>query len=229
MASGNQRESRASTAVLVGIGVASVVSGYIGSVLGPTLIMKHPAALIAIDARSRHLVLAVAVGISPWVYAVLAATRLLITDPAFFLLGRRHGNELPVILRRRLPMVAASLPVATRLMGRLGPLAVFLAPNAGISALAGASGMRARRFAATNLLGTVTRLVTLWWLAHRYQDTAMTVASWTSNNRVILAATAAFVVMAQVSRTGKLRRPDRKTLAGAPHESCEAPVDSYTL
>lgn len=215
MASGD-RAPRPSTPLLVVIGVTSIALGYLGSVLGPTLIANHPATLLAIDSRSRHLVLAVAVGISPWVYAVLATARLVFADPAFFILGRRHGDDLPAILQRRLPMVATSLPVAARLMSRVGPLAVFLAPNAAISALAGMSGMRTRRFAAMNLLGTVTRLVILWWLAHRFEDTALAVASWTSSNRVILATLAAFVVVTQVARSLKLRRPAVPAQTSAP-------------
>lgn len=116
-------------------------------------------------------------------------------------------------------MVAFSLPAAARVMERIGPVAVFLAPNAAISALAGMTGMPVRRYTLLNLTGTATRLLALWLLARRFDDASLAIASWSSSNRVMLAAVASFVVGAQLTRS--LRRSTVTTVPEA--RAAEAP------
>jgi membrane protein DedA with SNARE-associated domain len=51
------------------------------------------------------------------------------------------------------------IPTLKRWFGKAGPVIVFLAPNAYVCVLAGASGMKVRLFIALNMVGTIGRLI----------------------------------------------------------------------
>ena len=58
-----------------------------GTILSANLVKDHPAALLALSARNRHLLLTVAAGIGVVPYAVISFLRLLTPAIAFYLLG----------------------------------------------------------------------------------------------------------------------------------------------
>ena len=83
---------------LLGIIGVLVVASNVGTILSATLVNDHPVALIALSARIRHLLLAVAAGINP---VALLRGRL---RPA----ARAGGGLLPprAVVRRRRPALA---------------------------------------------------------------------------------------------------------------------------
>ena len=90
---------RAVTLVTVPL-VALVIASYVGDGLAPTLVDSHPAWLIALNARSRNLVL-VTNYLDPWTYYGIGIVRLLISDPLFFLLGHWYGDAAVRWMERR--------------------------------------------------------------------------------------------------------------------------------
>ena len=77
---------------LLGIIGVLIVASNVGTILSATLVNDHPVALIALSARIRHLLLAVAAGIDPVPYFLVGFVRLLVPAVAFYLLGRWYGD-----------------------------------------------------------------------------------------------------------------------------------------
>src|SRR4051794_377959 len=82
---------RARLAILLSIIATLVVMANVGTILSANLAKDHPVALLALSARNRHLLLAVAAGIGAVPYAAVSSVRLLIPAVAFFLLGTWCG------------------------------------------------------------------------------------------------------------------------------------------
>ena len=94
---GRRRSRRARLAVLLSIIAALLVVANVGTILSANLAKDHPVTLLALSARNRHLLLAVAAGIGAVPYTVVSFLRLLAPAIAFFLLGtlvRRPGPAL---------------------------------------------------------------------------------------------------------------------------------------
>src|ERR1700712_3961705 len=73
--------------------IGFLVSNTIGSYTGVLLAKHHPVLLLMLDTRNRHLVLAVAAGISPTAFFIIGFVRLILPDPLFYLLGRDYGDQ----------------------------------------------------------------------------------------------------------------------------------------
>jgi hypothetical protein len=69
------------------------ICALVGGVIAPTLVKHHPALLLLLDARNRHLLLVVASGLNPVAFFAIGMFRLLLPDPFFYLLGRDFGHR----------------------------------------------------------------------------------------------------------------------------------------
>src|SRR5918994_759686 len=159
---------RALTAIVVPL-VTLVVLGYVGDASAATLVDRHPAWLIALNARNRNLALATNY-LDAWTYYGIGTVRLLISDPLFFLLGYWYGDAAVAWMERRTKTWGQLLRQGERWFGKAAYPLIFVAPNNPICLFAGAAGMPLRAFFAVNLAGTLTRLYLIRLLDDELDD-----------------------------------------------------------
>jgi hypothetical protein len=150
------RSARWRCPLVAAIAVLSAVSAA-ATAVSPAL-LGSPLLLVALSPRLPFLVLAAA-GTSPVVFVLVAATRLLVADPLYFALGRRHGVAALALLTGRLGRV-------TGLALRCAPLAVLLRPVGRHIALAGAGRSRLWLVAAADVIGTLAYVLAVEGAAH---------------------------------------------------------------
>lgn len=154
-----RRERRTLVLLLTPLALA-VTAGIVASALTPTLLARHPLALIALDARNRNLILTASL-VDPVPFYVVAVLRLVLVDPFTYLLGRRYGDAGVRWVKRRFSGMAPTVELLESVFKKAAPVAVALAPGALICVLAGATGMAVPVFLVANLLGTVVRVALL--------------------------------------------------------------------
>jgi membrane protein DedA with SNARE-associated domain len=133
--------------------VAGVVVGF----ASPALIKTHPVVVIFFNPINRWLILA-ADRVNPTVFYGVSFFRLVLTDPLYFLLGRWFGDGALDWMEDKTGN-SGMIPVLRKWFGRAGPVVVFLAPNAYVCLLAGASSMNIGMFFGLNIAGTIVRLI----------------------------------------------------------------------
>lgn len=153
-------ESRRRLYLLLAPIVVLTALAYVGDALAPTLAVEHPVWLILLNTRKRYLALT-ATSIDPVTFFVVGLGRQMLSDPLYFLLGRRYGDASVRWLERKLGDGAASVTIYEDWFKKAAYPMVAIAPNAIISVLAGASKMKAAVFLALNLGGTVVTLILL--------------------------------------------------------------------
>jgi membrane protein DedA with SNARE-associated domain len=140
--------------------VVLTIGAYVGDALAPTLAVEHPLWLILLNTRKRYLVLTVN-RLDPVTFFVVGVGRQMLSDPLYFLLGRRYGDSGVRWLERKLGEGAASVTIYEDWFKKAAYPMVAIAPNAIISLLAGASKMKASVFLVLNLGGTIVTLILL--------------------------------------------------------------------
>jgi membrane protein DedA with SNARE-associated domain len=202
---------RALTLIAVPL-VAMVIAGYVGDALAPTLVDRHPAWLIALNARNRNLVLATNY-LDAWTYYSIGIVRLLLSDPLFFLLGYWYGDAAVQWMERRTKTWGQMLRQLEQWFGKAAYPLVFVAPNNAICLFAGAAGMPLRAFFAVNLAGTVVRL----WLIRRFGEAAEgpldDVVGWVGDNRAVLLVASIGLVLLSIALEAKSGETEVTALA----------------
>jgi membrane protein DedA with SNARE-associated domain len=185
---------RALTAIVVPL-VALVVLGYVGDASAATLVDRHPAWLIALNARNRNLALATNY-LDAWTYYGIGTARLLISDPLFFLLGYWYGDAAVAWMERRTKTWGQLLRQGEHWFGKAAYPLIFVAPNNAICLFAGAAGMPLRAFFAVNLAGTLTRLYLIRLFGDAFEAPIDDFVGWIGDNRLpLLALSVALVVL----------------------------------
>lgn len=153
----------------IGVLVALVIANYAGGILLPSLVNKHPLALIALNANNRTLALASG-NLDAWSFYLVGFIRLTLPDPLFFLLGRWYGDAAILWMERKAPSYGQLLRGLERGFDRARLLVVGFAPNNPICLFAGAAGMSVAAFALANVVGTVIRLVLIRAFSSAFED-----------------------------------------------------------
>lgn len=144
--------------VLVGAVVAVTVVGNIGGGMAPKLLKEHPLLLMALNPRYRWYVVA-APRIDPATFFGVGLARLLLSDPVYFALGWFYGDKAISYMSDAFgdPFIST----ARRWFLRAGTLMALFAAGPIICLLAGAAGMRPRRFFTLDILGTAVIVLAL--------------------------------------------------------------------
>lgn len=153
--------------LVVPVVVIAVVST-VGDALSPTLVVAEPLLLTALVPRNRILVL-VAPQVDFLPFFAIGMVRLMLTDPLFYLLGRRYGDRAIRWAERRSGS-PASVRVAEAWFRRAAYPIVAITPNNIICVLAGATGMPPVPFLVANLGGTAVRMVLIWWIGDMFSE-----------------------------------------------------------
>lgn len=200
-------ERRIPLPVLVAPVVALGVLGVLGDVLWPTLAADHPLALIAVNPRTRYLVLA-----SPYVdvvpFTVVAMLRSLVGDPFAYLLGRRYGDRLVDLVVARAGRRQGLARRLVALARRAGVVPVLLAPGGAVCALVGAAGMGPVVFMAANVGGTLVRVMLVRLAGDAFADPLSEVVEWVGRYRWPLMAAMAAAILAH--RLGNRRSTEEE-------------------
>ncbi|HEY8526037.1 MAG TPA: hypothetical protein VIL48_13795 [Acidimicrobiales bacterium] len=185
---------RAVAAVAVPL-VALLIGGYIGDAAAPSLVDTHPAWLIALNPRNRNFVLTTN-SLDAWTYYGLGAFRLLLTDPAFFLLGYWYGDAAVRWMEKRTRTWGDLLRQLEQWFGKAAYPLIFVAPNNYICLFSGAAGMPLKAFFAVNIAGTFTRLYLIRRFGEAFESPIDDVVDWIGDHRVpLLIVTVALVVV----------------------------------
>ncbi len=207
--------------LLTPIVVLTVVS-MVADVIGPGLISERPLLQMFLNPRSRYLVLA-----SPQVDAVpffgVGFLRLVLTDPLFYLLGVQYGEAALRWAETKLGDDGGFIRGAERFFARFGSIIILLAPSGYLCLLAGAAGMRPRRFIVLNVVGTVGRLVALRLLGEAFDDELFAALAFIQRYQWWLIGLSFVVVSLQSRRkraSGTLRAPSEleRELAATEHQ-----------
>jgi membrane protein DedA with SNARE-associated domain len=195
-------------AVLVPPIVILSVIGTVADVIGPGLINERPLLQMFLNPRNRYLLLA-----SPQVdavaFLVVGFTRLVLTDPLFYLLGAQYGEGALRWAERKLGDTGF-IAGLERFFARFGSAVVLVAPSGYVCLLAGAAGMSVRRFVTLNVTGTLGRLLLFRFLGETFKDELFAVLGFIQRYQWWLIGLS-FVVVALQSRqkgsAGTARRP----------------------
>jgi membrane protein DedA with SNARE-associated domain len=135
-----------------------VVASYIADALWPDLVTNNPLLLIGLSAKNRYLVLVVNHVSTLWFF-VIGTLRLLLPDPFFFALGWFYGEAALTWMERRTPTTGRYMRTIEGWFGKWGAPLVVLFPNNYMCLIAGAAKMHPVKFAALNIVGTISRLL----------------------------------------------------------------------
>ncbi|MBW3574406.1 MAG: hypothetical protein KY450_05990 [Actinobacteria bacterium] len=196
-------------AVLLTPIVVLTAVGAVSDVIGPGLINERPLLQMFLNPRSRYLLLA-----SPQIDAVpffvVGFLRLVSTDPLFYLLGVQYGEAALRWAETKLGDDGGFIRGAERFFARFGSVIILLAPSGYLCLLAGAAGMRPRRFIVLNVVGTVGRLVLFRFLGKALDDQLFAVLGFIQRYQWWLIGLSFVVVSLQSGRKrkgGTLRPP----------------------
>lgn len=142
--------------LLVGVGVLLVASN-VGNLFYASLVVRHPALLLALNSTNRVLV-GVTNQLGATTYYGIGFVRLLAADPLFYLLGLFYGDAAIRWIERKMGDGAASIIWFEKAFKKARYPIVLIAPNNPVCLLAGATGMPVPVFVGLNALGTVGRL-----------------------------------------------------------------------
>jgi membrane protein DedA with SNARE-associated domain len=191
--------------------IAAMVVATIGDIIGPTLINEHPLWLITMNPRNRWILLA-APQVSVWSFFVVGFVRLTAIDPLFYVMGVQYGDRALRWAERKLGDEVGFVRKIEHWFGRAAPAIVLIAPNGYVCLLAGATGMRARRFVALNVTGTIGRLTLFAIAGKALRSELLDVLDLIQRYQWWLVAFSFFVVVLQTQR--RRRTPVRDATAG---------------
>lgn len=187
--------------------VILVVMSTVGDLLTTTLADTHPAWLIALNSRNRVLAL-VTNQLDPWSYYGIAMTRLLVSDPLFFMLGHWYGDAAIVWMERRTKTWGELLRQMERWFGKAAYPLVFIAPNNPICLFAGAAGMPIRAFVALNVSGTIARLYIIRMFGKKFEDPIANVLDFFREYRLPLFGASLVLLLISIALEAKKGEPE---------------------
>jgi membrane protein DedA with SNARE-associated domain len=212
---GEEVDRRPSRRLVAAVGlplIALIVASYIGDAAAPTLVDSHPAWLIALNARNRNLIL-VTNSLDAWTYYGIGTVRLLLTDPAFFLLGYWYGDAAVRWMERRTRTWGDMLRQVEQWFGKAAYPLIFVAPNNPICLFAGAAGMPLKAFFAVNVAGTLTRLYLIRRFGEAFESPIDDVVDWIGEHRVPLLIVSVALVLVSIALEAKRGETEISSLA----------------
>jgi membrane protein DedA with SNARE-associated domain len=208
----DRRPSRRAVAAIGLPLVALLIASYIGDAAAPTLVDTHPAWLIALNARNRNLIL-VTNSLDAWTYYGVGTVRLLLTDPAFFVLGYWYGDAAVRWMERRTRTWGDMLRQVEQWFGKAAYPLIFVAPNNYICLFAGAAGMPLRAFFAVNVAGTLARLYVIRKFGDAFESPIDDFVHWIGEHRVPLLILTVALVAISIALEAKRGETEVSSLA----------------
>jgi hypothetical protein len=156
----------------------------------------HPAGLLALSSRHRYLVLAVAGGISPLSYAVIASLRLAAAFVVCHLIGRAYRETALSWFTRFLGVRPAQLEALNRGFAKaeIGLIPFFAGSNI-VAVLTGVHRTRPAKLAILLAVGIAGRLALMWFLSKAFEEQLLDLLRFTGRYTVWLIVASVVVVV----------------------------------
>jgi membrane protein DedA with SNARE-associated domain len=199
----------------------------LGAALFTTLSTENPTLLLILGAPNRVLIVAAA-DAQDWLaqgvlmptiwFAVLGTARLLLPDPFFYAIGEGYGEQAIAWMERRTTSLGQMLRELERLFVRWGWVLVLILPNTYVCLLAGAARMRKSWFWTLNVVGTIGRVLLMWFIGQAFQDTIDTILNFLREYRLPLFVISVLLVGWTVSREWRSGSTEVQQLLDLEHE-----------
>jgi len=173
--------------LIIGPIIGLVIINNIGNALAPDLINRNPLLLIAMSPPNRNLI-AASHHAPLAAYFVVGFLRLLAPDPFFYALGDNYGERVIKWMERRTPTYGLIMRQLESWFEKASWPLVLIVPNNPVSLLAGAAKMDRRIFWSLNAVGTIGRLIVMYWIGDVFQDKVELVLGWIADHRLPLLA-----------------------------------------
>src|SRR5262245_27078874 len=207
-----QRPSRrAITLVSIPL-ICLVIMSYVGDALAPTLFDTHPVLLMALNSRTRNLVL-VTNEVDPVTFYTVGLARLLISDPLFFLLGMWYGDAAVAWMERRTRTWGQFLRQIEDWFSKAAYPIIFIAPNNYVCLFAGAAGMPLKAFFAVNIAGTIFRLWLVRTFGNVFEAPIDDLVGWIGDHRIPLLALSITLVLLSLALEARKGETEVSSLA----------------
>ena len=165
--------------VAVGAWVVLVVLGYIGTAVAFGWGDDHPAVLLMLHSRVRHLLIALGSGISFWSYAAIAFVRLALAYVVCHLIGRAYGTKVLVWMGRFLGVSREQMNHMIRMFHQAEWVVVpFFTGSNLVAVITGMVRTKIPRLVALVTIGLIIRLILWWWVAQIADDEIDEVLDW---------------------------------------------------
>jgi membrane protein DedA with SNARE-associated domain len=185
-ASGERQPSRRTLTLLVVPILVVIVIGNLGNLFHAPLLKEHPMWLVAMEPRTRFLLLVAEKEVAFWPFLAVASVRRWISDPLFYLLGFLYRDRAVRWMERKMGEGGVMVRFIERAFARAAPLLVLLIPGPAICVLAGATGMSPLLFAALNVLGTVAAVTLVYQLSEVLDGPLGAINRFYGNNTLTL-------------------------------------------
>jgi hypothetical protein len=151
--------------------VGLVICTNLANVVWSSWSTRRPSALLALSSRQRYLVLAIAGGISPFWYVVVAGSRLALAFVVCHLVGRAYREQALSWFTRYLGVSHEALDTYNRgfTKAEVGLVPFFAGSNI-VGVLTGIHRTPPARLAVLLAVGIGTRLTLMWWLAKTFES-----------------------------------------------------------
>lgn len=186
--------------VLISCVVGLFALGFFTNASAPELLKKHPLALMALSPRYRWMVLA-APQVDALPFYLVGVGRLLLSDPIYFMLGWFYRDKALRFLEdsfgaQSVTSTRAFFDKASWLMASFfaGPI---------VCVLAGASGIRPRKFFTLNIIGTIIITALLRLFSDSMKGVIDVLIRFNANNTrtlMIITIVSSLLVLSRVAR-----------------------------
>lgn|GEM_PF-3405740 len=156
-----------------------------GEVLLSQLVDNRPEALVALNPTNKNLALVNGdkYKIEALPYYAIGFSRLLLTDPLYYLIGFWYGDRALKWLKKKSKSMKTIFEESEKFIKNMSYVMVFISPASYICVLAAAIGMKFRTFLAINIAGTVFSLVTIRLLGNQFGGGIDTVVDFITKYR----------------------------------------------
>jgi hypothetical protein len=179
---------------------ALVVCGYVATAVAPTWANSNPEGLLALNARIRHLLLAVGGGIEWWPYLLVGGLRLALAFVVCHLIGRAFSERalhwFGKYLGYRREQMNALIDGFDRVDWFVVP---WFAGSNIVAAISGIRRMHPLRLAVLLSIGIFARLWLYWWLGHRFESELDSILDWIARWQWPLTILSIVVVLATIA------------------------------
>jgi hypothetical protein len=157
----------------------SFIAANIGTIMSAKLVTSHPAILLALSSRNRHLLLTKGAGIGIIAFALIPLLRLAPVAFTYFLLARDYGEQGKSWMEREAGGLPGTVGWAERVFDRVGPASLVLFAGSQLAwLLAGLRKVSTRTFLTFELIGIMVRIAFFWVLGERYESQIKTLLGW---------------------------------------------------
>jgi membrane protein DedA with SNARE-associated domain len=151
------------------VGISFIVAN-LGTGFSAKLVKSHPAILLALSSRNRHLLLVKGTGIGIVPFTLIPLVRLGGVALAYFLLARDYGDRGKAYMEREAGGLPGTVAWAERVFDKIGPSALILFAGSQLAWLmAGLRRISLKTFVVFEVIGILVRVVFFWLLGERFK------------------------------------------------------------